>query len=76
MCAQCECKRTLLQKHDKNKTKSDKDTYSKLVLNRLKVMWDSTSIYTHQTLSLRMFFKKLPTYMWPMFIHMRINSEL
>jgi hypothetical protein len=35
----------------KNMTKTeqdyDKDMYSKLMLNTLKGMWDSTSIYTH-----------------------------
>ncbi len=33
----------------------DKDTYPKLVLNRLKIMWDSTSIYTNWAPSSRKF---------------------
>jgi hypothetical protein len=35
----------------------DKDTYSKLTLNTLKVMWDSTSIYTHWDLAQGSFLK-------------------
>jgi hypothetical protein len=31
----------------KNNNNHDKDMYQKLVLNILKVMWDSTSIYIH-----------------------------
>ncbi len=59
-------------------TKQDhhKDMYLKLMLNTLKIMWDFTSIYTHWALSSMKLLKKLPTYMWPMFIHVRTNSEL
>jgi hypothetical protein len=57
--------------HHKNMTKieqdHDKDTHSKLVLNKLKIMWDSTFIYTHVAFNSRNFLKKLSTYMWPMF---------
>jgi hypothetical protein len=42
----------------------DKRTYPKLVLNKLKVMWDSTYIYTHWAPSLKIPLKKLPTYKW------------
>jgi hypothetical protein len=58
------CNKTLLQKHDNNK-----DLYPKLVLNRLKGMWDSISIYTHWAPSSKKFLIKLSTYMWPMFTH-------
>jgi len=53
----------------------DKDTYPKLVLNRLKIIWDSTSIYTNWAPSSRKFLKKFPTYMWPMFtyVHPRVT---
>jgi hypothetical protein len=68
----------------------DKDTYPKLMLNGLKLMWDFTFIYTNWALSSRKFLKKLPTYMcpmftyvqpcvthvWPMSIHVEINSEI
>ncbi len=47
----------------------DKDTYPKLVLNKLKVMSDFAFIYTHWALGSRKLLKKLPTYMWPMFTH-------
>jgi hypothetical protein len=47
----------------------DRDIYSKLMLNTFKVMWDSTSIYTHWALSSKKFFLKLPTDMWPMLTH-------
>ncbi len=47
----------------------DKDTYLKLMLNRLKVIWDFIFIYTHWAPNLKKLLKKLPTYMWPMFIH-------
>jgi len=39
------------------------------MLSKLKVTWDSSFIYTHWALSSRKLFRKLPTYMWPMFIH-------
>jgi hypothetical protein len=48
----------------------DKKTYPKLMLNKLKVMGNSTSIYTPWAPNIRKFIKKLPIYMWPMFIHM------
>jgi hypothetical protein len=56
---------------EKMKTKQgyDKKKYPKLVLNRLKVMGNPTSIYTHLAPSSRKFLKKLPIYMWPMFAH-------
>jgi hypothetical protein len=55
--------------NDETKTKQgcDKKTYQKLVLNKLKVMENSTFIYSHWALSSKNFFKKLPTHMWPMF---------
>ncbi len=66
MCAQCECKKTLFRNMKITKQDHDKYTYPKLVLNKLKVMWDSTSNYTHWALSSRKLLKKLPTFMWPM----------
>ncbi len=61
----------------------DKNTFQNLMLNKLKVMWDFTSIYTHKTHSSRTLLKKLPTYMWPMcthvwpmFVHVWTNNEL
>jgi hypothetical protein len=54
----------------------DKDMFPKLVLNKLKLIWDSTFIYTHYASNSKNFLKKLSTYMWPMFIHVRTNSEL
>jgi len=45
----------------------NKDTYPKVMLNKLKVMWDFTFIYTHCTPNLKKILKELPTYMWPMF---------
>jgi hypothetical protein len=41
--------------------------YLKLMLNKLKIMGNSTFIYTHWAYSS----KKLPIYMWPMFTHVR-----
>ncbi len=41
----------------------DKKMYPRLLLNRLKVMRNSTSIYICWTFSLKKNFKKLPTYM-------------
>jgi hypothetical protein len=35
------------------------------MLNKLKVMWDSTSIYTHWAPSSKKLFKKISTYMCP-----------
>jgi hypothetical protein len=46
------------------------------MLNKLKVMWDSTFIYTHCAPNLKKFLKELPTYMWPMSIHVKTNTEL
>jgi hypothetical protein len=64
----------------------NKDMYPKLVLNKLKIIWDSTFIYTHYVPNLEKLHKKLSAYLWPMFIHVqqcvvisihvRINSEL
>jgi ATP adenylyltransferase/5',5'''-P-1,P-4-tetraphosphate phosphorylase II len=47
----------------------DKKTYPKLLLNKLKVMGNSTFIYTYMAFSSRKFLKKLLTYMWPMCTH-------
>ncbi len=52
-----------------SKQNHDKNTYLKLMLNRLNVMCNSISIYTHWALNSKKLFKKLPTYMWPMFTH-------
>ncbi len=66
----------------KNETKIkqgyDNKTYSKLVLNKLKLIKNSTSIYGHWAFISRIFFKKLPTYMWPMFAHVHpcVNYEM
>ncbi len=43
-----------------------KKTYQKLVLNTLKVMGNSTFIYTYWGPSSKNFLKKLLTYTWPM----------
>jgi hypothetical protein len=55
------------------KKKQNKDTtrncIQKLLLNKLKVMGNSTFIYTYQAPSSKKFFNKLPTHMWPMFTH-------
>ncbi len=65
--------RISLQERNKNKTRLWEETYPKLVLNKLKVMGNSTFIYTYWAHSLRKFLKKLPTYMcthvWPMWTH-------
>jgi len=56
----------------KNMTRTkghDKDTYPKLVLNRLKVMGNSTCICTHWPFSSKTNLKKLSTYMCPMCTH-------
>ncbi len=62
--------------------------YSKLVLNRPKIIRDSIFIYTHCALNSKKLFKKISTYVCPMFtnvlkyvhlttsIHVRTNSEL
>jgi hypothetical protein len=49
----------------------DKKMYPKLVVNKLKVMGNFTFISIDWALSSRKFSKKLPTYMWPMFTHVR-----
>jgi len=56
---------------EKTKTKQgyDKEMYPKLVLNKLKVMGNSDSIYIYSAFNSRMFHKKILTYMWPMFTH-------
>jgi hypothetical protein len=47
------------------------------MLNKLKVMRKSTSIYTPWVPSSRKFLKKLSIYMWPMFTHVHpcVNYE-
>jgi hypothetical protein len=57
----------LLQK--KKEQCYDKKTYPKLVLNKLKIVENSTFIYTPWALNSRKFFKKLSIYMWPMCAH-------
>ncbi len=47
----------------------DKKTYPRLVLNILKVMENSTYIFTYWAPSLRKFLKKLSSHMWPIFTH-------
>lgn len=39
--------------------------YPKLMLNKLKVMRNPTSIYIHWAFNLKKFLKKLPIHMWP-----------
>jgi hypothetical protein len=46
--------------------------HPKLVLNKLKVMGNSTSISTHWAFNSKMFFKKILIYMWPMFTHVHL----
>jgi hypothetical protein len=46
----------------KKKQGYDKKTYPKLVLNKLKVVGNSTSIYTPWAPSSRKFFEKFPIY--------------
>jgi hypothetical protein len=53
-----------------------KKTYPKLMLNWLKVIANSTSIYTPWASSSRKFFQKLPIYMRPMFTHVQTMNEL
>jgi len=48
----------------------DKKTYPKLVLNRLKVMRNSSSIYIPWALNSRKFLKEFPIYIWPMFTYL------
>ncbi len=47
----------ITRKKQKTKQGYDKKTYSKLVLNKLKVMGNSTSIYTYWALAQRSFLK-------------------
>ncbi len=49
---------------------------SKLVLNKLKAMGNSTFIYTPWELSSKKFIKELPIYKWPMFTHVWTMNEL
>jgi hypothetical protein len=56
----------------KNKKGCDKRMHPKLILNRLKVIRNFTSIYTHWALNSRKFLKKLPTYIWPMFTYVHL----
>lgn len=60
---------TLLQKHDNNIIKSLQRYIPQIGVEKLEIMWDSISIYTHWAPSSKKFFKKLSTFMWPMFIH-------
>jgi hypothetical protein len=57
-----EFKKILIHERKKKEQSYDKRIYPKLVLNRLNIMGNSTSIYTHWTLSSK-FLKKLPTHM-------------
>jgi hypothetical protein len=51
-------------------TKQDYDKIClKLVLKKLKVMWDFTSIYIHWVSSSKKLLKNFSIYMWPMFIY-------
>ncbi len=52
----------------------DKTTYPRLVLNKLKVMGNSTFIYNPWAPSSREFLKKLPMYMWT-HVHPCVNYE-
>jgi hypothetical protein len=54
----------------------DNKTYPKLMLNILKVMESSTFISTHSGPSSKKFIKKLPIYMWPIFIHVRPSAPM
>jgi hypothetical protein len=51
--------------------------YSRLVLNKLKVMRNFMSICAHWAPSSKKFFKKFPIYMWLMFTHVHpcVNYE-
>jgi hypothetical protein len=42
------------------------------MLNRMKMIQNFASIYTHWTFSFKKNFKKLSTYMWLMFIHLHL----
>jgi hypothetical protein len=58
-------------KKPKKEEDYDKKMHTKLVLNRLKVMENSTFIYTHWPPSSNKFFKKISTYMWFILTHVR-----
>lgn len=60
----------------KEKKSYNKKTYQKSILNRLKLMKNSTFIYTPWAPRLKKFLKKFPIYMCPMFTHVCIMSEL
>ncbi len=60
----------------KIKQSYDKKMYPKLMLNILKVMESSTLIYTHWAPSSKKFIKKLPIYMWSIFIHVRPSAPM
>jgi hypothetical protein len=55
------------KKETKTKRGYDKKTYSKLMLNTVKVMGNSTSIYTYWALSSKK---------WPMLTHVRNMNEV
>jgi hypothetical protein len=63
------CKEEIEQGHDKK-------TYPRLVLNKLKVMGNSTFIYNRWAFSSKEFLKKLPMYMWSMFSHVWTMNEV
>jgi hypothetical protein len=50
--------------------------YLKLVLNKLKVLGNFTSIYTTWAPNLEKKFKKFLIYMWPMFNHVRLCAPM
>jgi hypothetical protein len=75
-CVKQKSNKILLQEQKRKKQGCDEKTYSKLVLKGLKVMWDSTSIYTHWAFNSKNFFKKLSTYIWPMFTHVQPMLKL
>jgi hypothetical protein len=54
----------------------NKKTYPRPMLNKLKVVINSTSIYNHWAPSSKNFFEKLPIYMSPMCTHVWTVSEL
>jgi hypothetical protein len=73
----------LLQKHDNNIIKSLQRYIPQIGVEKLEIMWDFISIYTHWAPSSKKIFKKFSTLMWPMFIrvwfmsiYVGVNSEL
>jgi hypothetical protein len=84
MCEDVNAKGLYYKNMKKIEQDHDKNTYQELVLNKLNVICDSTSIYTHWAPnSNKLKNKKNSTYMWPMFthvwlmsIHVGTNSEL